>query len=79
VDDDKRGRVMSFHAMAFIGMAPLGSLIAGILAGEIGAPYTLLLCGIGCILGAIVLGRSLYELKEVLPPVVPEISTPTGE
>ena len=38
VDDDKRGRVMSFYAMAFVGMAPFGSLLAGVLANAIGAP-----------------------------------------
>ena len=34
VDDDKRGRVMSFYAMAFLGVAPLGSLLAGSLASR---------------------------------------------
>ena len=29
VDEDKRGRVMSFYTMAFLGMAPFGSLLAG--------------------------------------------------
>ena len=29
VEDDKRGRVMGFYAMAFMGMVPLGSLLAG--------------------------------------------------
>ena len=38
VDDDKRGRVMSFYAVAFVGMAPFGSLLAGPLAHAIGAP-----------------------------------------
>ena len=32
VDEDKRGRVMSFYTMAFFGMAPFGSLLAGGLA-----------------------------------------------
>jgi hypothetical protein len=38
VDDDKRGRVMSFYAMAFLGMTPFGSLLAGRLASQAGAP-----------------------------------------
>src|SRR5205807_10449772 len=41
VEEDKRGRVMSFYSMAFMGMAPFGSLLAGFLAQKIGAPYTL--------------------------------------
>ena len=32
VDEDKRGRVMSFYTMAFFGTAPFGSLLAGALA-----------------------------------------------
>jgi len=40
VDEDKRGRVMSFYAIAFIGMAPLGSLLGGSIASKIGAPYS---------------------------------------
>jgi MFS family permease len=52
VDDDKRGRVMSLHTMAVRGMVPLGSLIAGALASQIGAPATLTLGGLCCVLGA---------------------------
>jgi len=52
VDDDKRGRVMSFYAMSFMGMAPIGSLLGGWLAKAIGAPNTLLFGGILCIIGA---------------------------
>ena len=47
VDEDKRGRVMSFYTMAFMGTAPFGSLLAGSLADRIGAPETLLFGGIG--------------------------------
>ena len=42
VDDNKRGRVMSLYTMAFIGMAPFGSLLAGSVAYFIGAPDTIL-------------------------------------
>ena len=53
VDEDKRGRVMSFYTMSFMGAAPFGSLLAGSLAEKIGAPYTLFIGGIGCVIGAI--------------------------
>ena len=36
VEDDMRGRVMSFYTMAFLGTAPLGSLLAGFAADHIG-------------------------------------------
>lgn len=49
VDDDKRGRVMSLYMMAFLGTAPIGALLAGWLAGRIGAPRTILLGGGICL------------------------------
>jgi MFS family permease len=47
--EEKRGRVMSFYTMAFIGMTPFGSLLAGALAHRIGAPHTLVFSGV-CVL-----------------------------
>ena len=58
-DDDKRGRVMSFWMMSFMGMAPFGSLLAAYLAQWIGAPTTVLIGGVACIAAAIVFGRRL--------------------
>jgi MFS family permease len=69
VDDDKRGRVMSFYAMSFMGTAPLGSLLAGTLADKIGAPNTLLLSGLACILGAILFARRLPTLTKMFHQV----------
>jgi len=81
VDEDKRGRVMSFYTMAFMGTAPFGSLLAGEVAERIGAPHTLLLGGIGCILGALWFARSLPALRRDVRPIyvkigiLPEIAT----
>jgi MFS family permease len=69
VDDDKRGRVMSFYTMAFMGTAPFGSLLAGSLASKVGAPNTLLIGGIACILGALVFIRKMPEIKKSIRPV----------
>ncbi len=52
VDEKMRGRVMSYYTMAFVGMAPFGSLLAGALAHAIGAPRTVIVSGIACILGS---------------------------
>jgi len=41
VDDEKRGRVMSFYMMAFLGTAPFGSLMAGSMSSQIGAAHSL--------------------------------------
>ena len=52
VPDDMRARVMGYYTMAFFGAAPFGSLFAGGLAQHIGAPYTVMLTGACCIVGA---------------------------
>ncbi|HEX9916875.1 MAG TPA: MFS transporter [candidate division Zixibacteria bacterium] len=65
-DDDKRGRVMSFYTMSFLGTAPFGSLLAGGLASKIGTPQTLLLGGVCCILGAFLFTRQLSTLRETI-------------
>ncbi len=54
VRDDMRGRVMSLYAMAFAGMAPFGSLLAGALSSRIGPQETLAVSGIACIIEALV-------------------------
>ena len=69
VDEDKRGRVMSFYAMAFFGTIPLGSLVAGGLAHRIGTPDTLLAGGAACALGALFFVRRLPELRRAAHPV----------
>ena len=71
VDDDKRGRIMSFYAMAFMGAAPFGSILAGVFANIIGAPFTILAGGISCILGAVVFARRLPELNKIIRKIYP--------
>jgi MFS family permease len=68
VEDQKRGRVMSFFTMAFLGMQPVGSLIAGALASWIGAPHTLAAGGLCCIAGALLLWRKLPLLRVHIRP-----------
>ncbi|BEG99057.1 hypothetical protein BSYN_13220 [Bacteroides sedimenti] len=68
-DNDKRGRVMSFYTMAFMGTAPFGSFMAGSLASLIGAPGTLIFGGIACVAGAIVFARRLPCIIEQVQPV----------
>ncbi len=69
VDEDKRGRVMSLHAMAFMGTAPLGSLAAGALASEIGSPATVRIGGAACVLGGLLFLRQLARLREHIRPI----------
>jgi MFS family permease len=69
VDEDKRGRVMSFYTMAFMGTAPFGSLLAGSVAERIGAPLTLMFGGLGCIVGAAWFALSLPRLRRDVRPI----------
>lgn len=73
VDDDKRGRVMSLYAMAFMGMAPFGSLFAGSLAHVVTAPGTILISGLACIAGAFVFSRQLPLIREKVRPLYMEL------
>jgi MFS family permease len=63
VPDALRGRVMSVYSMMFMGMAPFGALLAGTLAGYLGAPYTVMLGGSVCIAGSLIFALKLPELR----------------
>ena len=69
VEDDKRGRVMSLFTMAFIGMAPFGSLIAGSLANTIGARNTLLIGGVSCLAGGALFAVILPKIRKKIRPI----------
>lgn len=80
VDEDKRGRVMSFYSMAFQGTAPFGSLIAGAAASRIGAPFTLMIGGSLCIVGALWFWSELPKVRALVRPIyrklgiIPEVA-----
>jgi MFS family permease len=69
VEEDKRGRVMSFYSMAFQGMAPFGSLFAGLIASHIGAPYTLAIGGCCCIAGGLWFISKLAQIRTLIRPI----------
>lgn len=69
VEDDKRGRVMSLYTTAFFGAAPVGSLLAGILASRIGAPYTVMICGVCCLLSSLVIVKQLPAMRKMVRPI----------
>lgn len=84
VDEDKRGRIMSFYTMAFMGMMPLGSLLAGTLASKIGAPNTLILGGSCCFISAILFLKKLPAIRAKIRPIyikkgiIPEVARGIG-
>jgi MFS family permease len=69
VEEDKRGRVMSFYSTAFVGMAPVGSLLAGSLATRIGAVHTVQLAGAVCVVGSLLFTWQLPRLRKIVRPI----------
>jgi len=84
VDDDKRGRVMSLFTMAFMGMAPFGSMLAGGVASKLGAPMAVAFGGVACIAGGVIFGLQLPAIRQAALPIyrekgiVPEIASGLG-
>ena len=80
VDDEKRGRVMSFYSMAVQGITPFGSLFAGVVAGRIGAPKTLAIGGAVCLAGAGWFALYLPTIRQFVRPIyarlgiIPEVA-----
>jgi MFS family permease len=68
-----RGRVMAFYAMAFLGTAPIGSLLAGVVADRIGPSATIVAGGVACIAGAVWLALKLPLLREHIRPIYMEM------
>jgi MFS family permease len=87
VSEEKRGRVMSYYTMAFVGMAPFGSLLAGSMASAIGAPRTVMINGVVVLLGAGWFFAQLPALRRTVRPIYeqmgiiprPEEMTPAEE
>jgi MFS family permease len=68
-DEDKRGRVMSFYAMALMGTVPIGNLLAGTIASGIGIPYTLITGGIITIISGVIFELKRKSLRKYIRPI----------
>src|SRR5438128_5213562 len=66
VPDELRSRVMAVYATMFMGVQPIGALIAGGVAKRIGAPYTLTVFGSLVLLGSLIfLSRVVMRLGKL--------------
>jgi MFS family permease len=72
VEEDKRGRVMSIFMMAFMGLAPFGSMAAGALANVIGVGNTVTISGVVCIVIAVIFRMRLQVIREDVRPIYVE-------
>jgi MFS family permease len=85
VDENMRGRVMSYYTMAFVGMAPFGSLMAGAMAHALGAPRTVIVSGVACIVGGLWFWSRLAAIRKDMRPIyqrlgiVPRAEMPVEE
>src|ERR1700722_17612572 len=70
---DKRGRVMSYYTMAFVGMAPFGSLLAGGLAHRLGAPHAVMITGAFCVAGSVWFTTQLKSIRQIMRPIYVEM------
>ncbi len=61
--DRLRGRVMSLYSMMFVGMGPVGALLAGLIASKLGAPWTVAMGGMACLCGGILFARHLPTIR----------------
>ena len=69
VEDDKRGRLMSLYTMAFMGMAPFGSLLGGAVAHGIGVQMTMICGGFLCLIGALAFAARIPVLRPMVMPI----------
>jgi len=63
VPDELRGRVMSVYSMMFMGMAPVGALLAGFSAHAFGAAWTVAGGGMLCVAGSGAFAWKLPSLR----------------
>lgn len=78
VDDDKRGRVMSFYTIALAGSGPIGSLLGGVLAARIGVESTYMVAGAGCLGAAFWFWRQLPAIRTAVRPRYVELGILPG-
>jgi MFS family permease len=74
VDDKKRGRIMSFYTMSFMGISPFGSLLMGGIASRLGAPPSILIGGLCCMLVALLYIRRLPVLQKDVKETLAKIA-----
>jgi MFS family permease len=72
VEDRMRGRVMSLFTLAFMGLSPLGILLAGGMSRLIGTPLTLLVGGAVCLLAGLYFALRLERLRQLVRPIYAE-------
>jgi hypothetical protein len=71
--------VMAVYSMMFMGMAPFGALLAGLLANRLGAPITIGINGAACVLGSLILGVRLRAFRHETRRIVVALEMAGGD
>lgn len=73
-DEDKRGRVLSLYIVSLLGLAPIGSLLAGYLGSHIGAPAAVGIMGLATLVNAFVFSLKLPKMEVTEELALNEVS-----
>jgi MFS family permease len=72
VPDQLRGRVMGVYSMMMMGMAPFGGLLAGVAADRLGAPVTVAIGGVICLVAAGIFWTQLAGIRVLMRRMLAE-------
>jgi MFS family permease len=72
-EEGMRGRVMSLYTLSFMGVLPFGSLLAGALAGPLGAVGAVLLGGTACLAAGLAFRAYLPRFRAQVRPLYVEM------
>jgi MFS family permease len=73
VPEERRARTMSYYTAAYFGAAPFGSLLAGTVAHRLGAPHTVMLSGVCCLVGSLWFTTELPKVRAIMRPIYQEM------
>lgn len=65
--DELRGRVMGIYALAFLGLTPFGSILAGAMAKLTSAPLTIAIGAIICVVAGLIVMRLVPSQQSAAP------------
>lgn len=69
VEDDKRGRIMSFFSMAFMGTVPLGGLVGGAIANQFGFHTMIFVSAAYCLAVSLIFANQMPRLRRETKPI----------
>lgn len=68
VDEDKRGRVLAFYSMSFMGFTPIGSLMLGTMSDFLGVPLTFSIAAAALLMAALLFSGKMKVIQRSLQP-----------